>query len=97
MLKRKIDLYLNEWKNQKDKLPLIIKGARNREYVGVVEWLTNAGIINQCYCMDAVELPHKRNYNPDNYKLYFMETGLLVASLDDEVSEDLMLSRNYRT
>ena len=47
--------------------------------------------------MDTVELPHKGNYNPDNYKLYFMETGLLVASLDYEASEDLMLSRNYRT
>ena len=46
--------------------------------------------------MDTVELPHKGNYNSDN-KLYFMETGLLVASLDDEASEDLMLSRNYRT
>ena len=55
------------------------------------------GIINQCYCMDTVELSLKGNYNPDNYKLYFMETGLLVASLDDEASEDLMLSRNYRT
>lgn len=44
--------------------------------------------------MDTVELQHKRNYNPDNYKLYFMETGLLVASLDDEALEDLMLSRN---
>ena len=27
-LKRKIDDYLLEWKNKKDKLPLIVKGAR---------------------------------------------------------------------
>ena len=47
--------------------------------------------------MDTVELPLKGNYNPDNYKLFFMDTGLLVASLDDEASEDLMLSRNYGT
>ena len=44
--------------------------------------------------MDTVELPLKGNYNLDNYKLYFMDTGLLVASLDDESSEDLMLSRS---
>ena len=58
--------------------------------------LTNAGIINQCYCMDTVELSLKGNYNSDNYKLYFMDTGLLVTSLDYEASEDLMLSRTYR-
>lgn len=28
MLKRKINEYLIEWKNSKDKLPLIVKGAR---------------------------------------------------------------------
>ena len=44
--------------------------------------------------MDTVELQLKGNYNLDNYKLYFMDTGLLVASLDDESSEDLMLSRS---
>ena len=47
--------------------------------------------------MDTVELSLKGNYNSDNYKLYFMDTGLLFASLDDESSEDLMLSRNYGT
>ena len=26
--KRKIDKFLNEWKNEKNKLPLIVKGAR---------------------------------------------------------------------
>ena len=69
--------------NKRYQITKVAAGARNREYVGVVEWLTNAGIINQCYCMDTVELPLKGNYNPDNYKLYFMDTGLLVASLDD--------------
>ena len=28
MLRRKIDKYLQEWKNQEDRLPLIVKGAR---------------------------------------------------------------------
>ncbi len=93
---RKIPLFLGK-DNKKFQISKVSSGARNREYVGVVEWLTNAGIINQCYCMDTVKLPLKGNYNPDNYKLYFMDTGLLVASLDDEAAEDLMLSRNYGT
>lgn len=31
LLKRKIDSFLNEWKNNNDKLPLIIRGARQNK------------------------------------------------------------------
>lgn len=42
-------------------------------------------------------LPLKGNYNPDNYKLYFRDTGLLVGSLDEEVQDDLRANRNFNT
>lgn len=28
LLRRKIDLYLDDWKKQEDRMPLIVKGAR---------------------------------------------------------------------
>ena len=37
-LKRKIDEYLINWKNSKDKMPLIIKGARQ---IGKTESIEN--------------------------------------------------------
>ena len=43
------------------------------------------------------ELPLKGNYNPDNYKLYFSDTGLLIGSLDEEVQEDLRFNKNFNT
>ena len=60
-------------------------------------WLKDAGIINVCYCMQFPELPLKGNYNPDNFKLYFGDVGLLIASLDDEVQEDLRVNKNLGT
>jgi hypothetical protein len=33
------------------------KNARNRDYVGCVEWLADAGVINLCYCLNQPELP----------------------------------------
>lgn len=42
-------------------------------------------------------LPLKGNYNPDNYKIYFKDTGLLVASLDEEAQNDLRLNKNFNT
>ena len=75
----------------------IADGARNREYVGVVEWLANAGIVNICYAMEQSSLPLKGNYNPDNYRLYFADTGLLIGSLDEEVQDDLRNNENMNT
>ena len=47
--------------------------------------------------MGLPELPLKGNYNPDNYKLYFGDTGLLIGSLDEEVQEDLRYNKNFNT
>lgn len=83
--------------NKKFQVSKIATGARNREYIGSVEWLANAGIINPCYCMEMPELPLKGNYNPAQYKIYFKDTGLLIASLDEESQEDLRRNRNFGT
>ena len=93
---RKIPIFLGS-DNKKFKISKIKKNARNRDYVGVVDWLSNAGIVNVCYCMGLPELPLKGNYNPDNYKLYFGDTGLLIGSLDEEVQEDLRYNKNFNT
>ena len=42
-------------------------------------------------------LPLKGNYNPKSYKLYYKDTGLLVASLDEESQEDMRVNKNYGT
>lgn len=93
---RKIPVFLGK-DNKKFQISKIRKGARSRDFVGTVEWLNNAGIINVCYCMSFPELPFKGNYNPDSYKLYFRDTGLLIGSLDEEAQEDLRFNKNFNT
>ncbi len=93
---RKIPVFLGN-ENKKFQISKIADGARNREYVGVVEWLANAGIVNICYAMEQASLPLKGNYNPDNYRLYFADTGLLIGSLDEEVQDDLRNNENMNT
>lgn len=83
--------------NKKFQITKIGRNARNRDYVGVIDWLNSAGIVNVCYCLNMPELPLKGNYNPDMYKLYYQDTGLLVASLDEEAQEDLRMNRNLGT
>lgn len=83
--------------NKKFRISKITKGARSREYIGTIEWLNNAGIINVCHCLAMLELPLGGNYNPENYRVYFRDTGLLIASLDDEAQEDLRANKNFNT
>ena len=59
--------------------------------------MINAGIVNISYGLHVLELPLKANYDPDNYRLYFADTGLLIGSLDEEVQQDLRDNKNFNT
>ena len=93
---RKITVFLGN-ENKKFQISKLADGARNREYRGVSDWLSDAGIVNISYCMEECALPLKGNYNPDNYRIYFADTGLLIASLDDEAQDDLRKNQNFNT
>lgn len=83
--------------NKRFQITKIGKNARNRDYIGCVEWLADAGVVNICYCLNQPELPLKGNYDPKLYKIYFKDTGLLIASLDEEAQEDLRANKNLGT
>lgn len=83
--------------NKRYQITKIATGARNREYIGTVDWLKDAGIVNVCYNLELPELPLKGNYNPTEYKIYYRDTGLLIASLDEEAQIDLRQNKNFNT
>ena len=80
--------------NKKFQISKVASGARFRDYRGCAEWLGDAGMVNICYCMEFPELPLGGNYEPDTFKLYFADTGLLVSMLDEESQEDLRANKN---
>lgn len=80
--------------NKKFQISKVAKGARFKDYRGCIEWLKDAGIIRTCYCLNFPELPLKGNYDDTKYKIYFFDSGLFVAMLDDEAQEDLRANKN---
>ena len=48
---RKITVFLGN-ENKKFQISKLADGARNREYRGVSDWLSDAGIVNISYCME---------------------------------------------
>ena len=80
--------------NKKFQISKVASGARFKDYRGCIEWLRDAGIVNICYCLNFPELPLKGNYDESKYKLYFFDTGIFVAMLDEEAQEDLRANKN---
>ncbi|MCI9038168.1 MAG: ATP-binding protein, partial [Oscillospiraceae bacterium] len=80
--------------NKKFQISKVASGARFKDYRGCIEWLSDAGMVNVCYCLTFPELPLKGNYEETKYKLYFADSGLLVAMLDEEAQEDLRANKN---
>lgn len=80
--------------NKKFQISKVAAHARNREYVGCVDWLQDAGIVNVCYCMNQPELPLRGNYDESKYKVYYHDNGLLMATLDEESAQDLRRNKN---
>ena len=93
---RKIPVFLGK-DNKKFQISKVSSGAKSRNYIGVIDWLLNAGIINVSYCLSNMELPLKGNYNPDNYRLYYGDNGLLIGSLDEDSQKDLRNNQNFNT
>lgn len=80
--------------NKKFQYSKVAKGGRSKDYMGCIEWLKDAGLINVCNCLEFPELPLKGNIDENKYKVYISDTGLLVASLDDESQIDLRANKN---
>lgn len=80
--------------NKKFQISKVASGARFKDYRGCIDWLDDAGMINLCYCLKLPELPLKGNYEETKYKIYFADSGLLVAMLDDEAQDDLRANKN---
>ena len=80
--------------NKKFQITKVARGARFKDYRGCIEWLKDAGIIHICYCLNFPELPLHGNYDDTKYKLYFFDTGIFVAMLDEEAQEDLRANKN---
>lgn len=80
--------------NKKVQFNKISSNARSREYSGCIDWLINANVIIKCDCLQFPELPLKGNTEESKYKLYYLDAGLLISTLDEEAQEDLRVNKN---
>lgn len=68
-------------KSRKFKLSSISKNAKTREYGDPLDWLIKSGLAIKCENLKAIEEPIESLSEPNDYKLYLMDTGLLLSQL----------------
>ncbi|MDR1135975.1 MAG: ATP-binding protein [Clostridiales Family XIII bacterium] len=71
------------------------EGARAREFEEAIEWLVSAGILNRVYNVSKPEHPLKAFDQPNYFKLFLFDTGLLkhMAGIDNAA---ILLKSNYQ-
>ncbi len=68
--------------NKKFMFSAIAKSARAREYENALHWLSNAGLVLFCHNVTAGKIPLAGYQEEDVFKVYFLDVGLLGASVD---------------
>ena len=63
--------------NKKFQYKLIKSGARAYEYETAINWLNASGIINQCTKINEGKLPLSAFIEPESFKIYMSDVGLL--------------------
>lgn len=76
--------------NKKFQYSLLKKKATKNDYIGVIEWLEDYGIIKRCYKLNKFDLPLNGNIDPDKFKVYVSDIGLLVTMLEDDSYRDIL-------
>ena len=76
--------------NKKFQYSVLRKGGRSSQYIGSIQWLEDAGLVQRCYNTHITELPLEGNSIKDCFKLYTTDIGLLIAMLDYGTQADIL-------
>lgn len=76
--------------NKKFMYSVVEKNSKSSKYLGSINWLIDAGIVNICKNLSRLESPLIAFAQDEYYKIYMNDTGLLVAMLDDGTNAQII-------
>ena len=81
--------------NKKFQFSLIEKGGRASKFEGCIRWIEDAGIVQACHHLQALELPLSGNSEENVFKIYMTDIGLLISMLEDGTQFDILHNKLY--
>lgn len=79
--------------NKKFQYSHVRKGGRSNDYLGSIKWLIDAGIVYKSNLLTNLEIPLSIFSKPDHFKVYLLDTGLLVALLGQDAQQLLLTNK----
>lgn len=76
-MNREIYNKLKEWQLSSNRKPLIMYGARAKDFEIAIQWLIDAGLVHKVERTRDVKVPLKFYADIDAFKLYLLDIGLL--------------------
>lgn len=69
----------------------IIKSGGNARYYGTsIKWIIDSGLAQQVYRLKTLDKPLRAYRDPKSFKLYFNDTGLLLAMYEENVQFEIL-------
>lgn len=68
-----------------------IKSGGNARYFGTsINWLSDSGLVYKINRLKTFDIPLRVYRDPSSFKLYFFDTGLLLAMYDENVQSEIL-------
>jgi uncharacterized protein len=78
--------------NKKFQYKHVRPGARSSLYDGSIQWLVDAGIAYRCHNLSALDFPLISYRVPNMFKVYLLDTGLLISMYGLETQRKILLN-----
>lgn len=76
--------------NKKYQYKVIRSGGNARYYGTSIKWITDSGLAQQIYRLKTFDNPLRTYRDPQSFKLYFNDTGLLLAMYEGNVQFEIL-------
>lgn len=76
--------------NKKFQFSIVKPGGRSSVYLGSLQWLEDAGIVQRCYNTTITELPLEGNAIDSVFKVYVTDIGILTTMLGGSTRADIL-------
>ena len=76
--------------NPKFQYAQVRKGGRSSEFVGILQWMEDAGVILRCFNLTLLDLPLSGNADLSNFRVYLADSGLFAAMLGEGTQFDIL-------
>lgn len=80
--------------NKKFQYKLVKAGGKSSFYTSSINWIEDAGLINKIYRLKAFDIPLTAYRDPASFKLYYVDTGLLLSMYEGKNIQTEILNGN---